>query len=519
MSDTDIVMKKVEELKRRKAELALGGGADKIQKQHQEGKLTARERLDRFFDKGSFMEIDGFGKSMGKDFGMDKVSVPSDGVVIGLGKVDGRNVAAFAQDFTSMAGTMGEMHGKKIVKISKMAAELGVPVVGIHESGGARLQEFLAISREYGLWFYLTCINSGVIPQISAMLGAVAGGQAYQPGLSDFIFMRKDSAAFIAGPPLVESMIGEKISAEDLGGARIHATTSGVCHYVAQTDEECIDAIRDLLSYLPSNNREKPPFVPNDDPVDRVSEKLYDIAADATSKPYDMHKVIKEIADKGKFLEIHKDFQKNMIVGFARFGGHSAGIVANNPMYMSGAITCEAAEKAARFITFCDAFNVPLIYLVSTPAYMVGSQQERKGMIYRGATLLHATSVATVPKITIEVGWAYAGAYVAMGSKYLGADLVYGWPTAEIGLVAAEGVVNLIFRKEIASAADPAAERKKREEEFRKTYMSIYYPASYQHIDDIIDPKETRSVIIKSLEALKGKKLELPWKKHGNPPL
>ncbi|MDP2954729.1 MAG: carboxyl transferase domain-containing protein, partial [Chloroflexota bacterium] len=374
-------------------------------------------------------------------------------------------------------------------------------------------------SREYGNLFYLNSIYSGVIPQISAMLGAVAGGQTYSPGLTDFVFMNKKGVAFIAGPPLVEAVIGEKIGGDELGGARMHSTVSGVCHVMTENDEDCIDKIKELLSYLPSNNKEKPPRLDPEDDPNRTSDALYDIAATGAKAPYDMHRVINEVVDRGRFFEIHKQYCPNMIVGFARFGGQSAGIIANNRQYMAGAITVQAAEKATRFVRFCDAFNIPLVYLVNTPAYLVGSEQERAGMIYRGATLLHATAEATVPKVTVILGWAYAGAYIAMGSRYLGADVVMAWPTAEIGLVAAEGTVNVIFRKEIAAAKDPVEERKRREELFRQTYMNISYPASYQHIDDIIDPKETRPRIVRALEALEGKKQELPWKKHNTMPL
>ena len=513
------ILEKVEELKRRKAEIMLGGGADKIEARHKQGRLTARERLDRFFDPGTFVEFDAFGRTIGREFGMDKVNLPADGVIVGYGKVGGRHMAAVAQDFTCMGGTMGEMHGNKIVKMTKFAAQWGMPMICFHESGGARLQEFLAISRTYGEWFYLTSIYSGVIPQLAVMIGPVAGGQSYQPGLSDFIFMTRDSVTFIAGPALVESVLGEKISAEELGGTRIHSTVSGVCHVVAEDEMDCLNKVKELMTYLPQNNREKPPRIETGDDPSRTSERLYEIVPPDPKLPFDMHLVIDEIVDNGAFFEIHRNYAPNMIVGFARFNGYSTGIIANNPLYTAGSITTEAAEKAARFIRFCDAFNIPLVYLVNTPAYLVGSQQERQGMIFRGATLLYATSEATVPKVTVEIGWAYAGAYIAMGSRYLGADMVFAWPSAEIGLVAAEGVVNVIAQKEIAKAQNPQEERRKREEEFRKTYMSIYYPASYQHIDDIIDPKETRPMIIKALEALQNKRQELPWKKHGNMPL
>lgn len=513
------MLDKLKAIKKQEEEIKLMGGAEAIERQHKAGKLTARERIEKFFDTGTFVELDMFAKPLGRDFGADKVFAPADGVIIGYGKVNGRHVAAFAQDYTSIAGTLGETHGKKIVKLTQLAKEWGMPVIGLHDSAGARLQEFLAVSREYGIWFYLTSIYSGVIPQIAAMLGTVAGGQSYQPGLCDFIFMTEGSSAFIAGPPLVESVLGEKVTVEELGGTKMHSTISGVCHVVAEDDVDCIEKLKWLLSYLPQNNRQQPPRVDTGDSPNRTSEKLYSIVPDNPKLPYDMHKIIAEIVDNGKFFEIHKDYCHNMIVGFARFNGFSTGIIANNPQFMGGSITCKAAEKAARFIRFCDAFNIPLLYLVNTPAYLVGSHEEKEGMIYRGATLLHATSEATVPKVTVIIGWAYAGAYVAMGSRYLGADIVYAWPSAEVGLVAAEGVVNVIFRKEIANSANPEETRKRREDEFRNTYMNITYPASYLHIDGIIDPKETRPVVIKSLEALQNKKQELPWKKHGTMPL
>jgi acetyl-CoA carboxylase carboxyltransferase component len=517
--DAKKMRQKAQEIEKARQQILQGGGAEKVAKQHLAGKLTARERLDRFFDPGSFIELDMFARPLGRDFGADKVRAPSDGVIIGYGKVNGRHVAAFAQDITCVGGTMGEMHGKKIVKITERAAEYGMPIVGFHESGGARLQEFLAVSREYGIWFYLTVKFSGVIPQLAAMMGTVAGGQAYQPGLSDFVFMTGGSAAFIAGPPLVESMLGEKVTVEELGGAGMHSSVSGVCHVLAGDDADCIDRLRDLLSYLPQNNREKPPRVDTGDDPDRVCERLYEIVPPNPRVTYDMHEVIEEIVDGGSFLEIHREFAPNMMVGLARFDGHSTGIIANNPLHLAGSITTKAAEKATRFIRFCDAFGIPLLYLVSTPAYFVGTEQEQEGMIYRGATLLYATSEATVPKVAVIVGWAYAGAYLAMGSKYLQGDVVYAWPNAEIGLVAAEGVANVLFRKQIAAAENPGEERKRREQEFTDTYMDVSYPASYQHVDDIIDPRDTRRAIIRALDVLQGKRQDLPWKKHGNMPL
>ncbi|MDP6510919.1 MAG: acyl-CoA carboxylase subunit beta [Dehalococcoidia bacterium] len=518
-SNPEQMMAKVDIVKRRRAEIELMGGEARVEAQHKAGRLTARERMELFFDPGTFIEIDAFARCTGRDFGMDKVNPAADGVITGYGQVSGRVVAAFAQDFTCIGGTMGEMHGKKIAKITEMAGDWGVPCIGFHESGGARLQEFLAVSREYGNLFYLNSIYSGVIPQISAMCGVVAGGQTYSPGLTDFVFMTRNGAAFIAGPALVQAVVGEEIGVDDLGGTKLHSTVSGVCHVVAEDDNDCVEKIKDLLSYLPSNNREKPPRIKSEDSPDRTNEKLYQIVPASSTTPYDMHKVIYEITDGGRFFEIHKGYARSMVIGMARFDGQSVGIVANNPSVQAGAITTKAAEKAARFIRFCDAFSIPIVYLVATPAYLIGSEMEREGMIFRGATLLYATSEATVPQITINIGWAYAGAFIAMGSKYLKSDVVYAWPTAEIGLVAAEGVVNVVFRKEIAQVEDKEAERKKREEEFRNTFMDIMYPASYQHVDDIIDPKDTRRRIVQSLKVLEKKKVELPWKKHGNTPL
>ena len=514
------VLKAVEEIKRQEEIIKLGGGADKIEAHHKARMLTARERIEAFFDPGTFVELDMFAHSLGRDFGADKVYAPSDGVVIGYGKVDGRDVAIFAQDFTCAGGSWGEMHGRKICKINDMAVKWGMPMVGFHNSGGARLQEFINASGQYGEWFYRTSIYSGVIPQIAAMMGMVAGGQTYQPGLCDFILMTKDSAAFIAGPPLVKSVLGEDISAEALGGTAMHSTVSGVCHVVAEDDLDCIDRVKELLSYLPSNNREKPPRLETGDDPERLCEELYEIVPPNVETPFDMHNVIYEIVDnKSEFCEIHRDYATSMIVGFARFDGYSTGIIANNPLYMAGSVTCKAAEKAARFIRCCDAFSIPLLYLTATPAYLVGSEQEREGMIYRGATLLYATSEATVPIVNVIVSWAYAGAYLAMGSKYLRADYVCALPTAEVGAVAAPGVVDVVRRKEIKEAENHTEARNRFIQEFKDTYMKITYPASYQHIDAIIDPKETRATIIKVMDRLRNKKEELPWRKHGNMPL
>ena len=499
--------------------LKLGGGTEKIELQHRKGMLTARERIDELFDPGTFVEVDQFAQCIGREFGVDKLYTPSDGVITGYGKVDGRTVAALAQDATVVGGAAGEMHMKKIVKITQLAADMRIPIVGLHESGGVRLQEFLAVSREYGHWFRITTRFSGVIPQIAAIMGSVAGGQSYEAALCDWVLMTKSSSSFIAGPPLVKSVLGEDVSIDELGGAVMHSSVSGVCHVVAEDDIDCIDKIKELLSYLPQNYSEKVPRIDTGDDPERLCERLYEIVPTDVTVPFEMHDVIYEIVDSHtEFFEIHKDYATSMIVGFARFDGYSTGIIANNPIYLSGSITCEAAEKASRFVRFCDAFNIPLLYLTSTPAYLVGSEQEQKGMIFRGATLLHATSEATVPIVDVVIGWAYAGAWIAMGSKYLGGDFVCAWPTAEVGAVAAPGVVDVVRRKEIKAAENPTEAREKYIQEFKDIYMHITYPAGHQHIDAIIDAKETRRVIIKAFDALKGKKQQLPPKKHGNSP-
>ncbi len=532
MSDREKILEKVRELEERRAKLMLGGGPKAIEKQHKAGKLTARERIDKFFDPGTFMEIDLFAKTLGREFGMDKVDLPGDGIIIGYGKVNGRHVAAFFADYTCMAGTFGEMHARKMNKMFEFAINKKMPIVGVNDCAGARLQENMGPLSQYGRLFYLNSIGSGVVPQISLLHGYVAGGQAYSPGLMDFLFMVKDMGyTFIAGPPLVKAMTGEDVSADELGGYKIHSTVSGVCHVVCEDEEDSFTKCKKLLSYLPSSNLEDPPWEDTGDPVDRTCEEVYDIIPADRNRPYDMKKIIKAIVDNGEFFEIHKDYHPEMVVCFARLGGHSVGIVANNPMYFGGTIRTQAAEKAARFKRFCDAFNIPIINLIDTPAYMIGTQQEKLGIIYRGAKLLYATSCATVPHISVYIGKAYAGGYLTMGSKDFDVDFVYAWPTADIGLVGPKGTVNVLFRKEIQAAGkaaeergeDPkkamAEERAKREKEFADTYMSVYYPAGLQHIDDIIDPKDTRKILIRSLEALANKVKELPWRKHGNIPL
>ena len=532
MSNADLVKKKVAELEERKTALRAGGPEKARTRQKDAGKMLVRERLDAFLDPDSFLEIDLFAKGLGREFGADKFNLPADGMVTGVGRVDGREVAVFAADYTCMAGTFGEMHGRKMNKMFEFAIKHQIPIVGINDSAGARLQENMGPLSQYGRLFYLNSLASGVIPQIALLHGPVAGGQAYSPGLMDFLFMVKGMAhTFIAGPPLVEAMLGEKKTADELGGWEVHAKVSGVCHVVAEDEMDSFQKARKLLSYLPSNCHQKPPYVETGDPVDRESEKLYEIIPARREVPYDMHKILAEIVDNGEFFEIHKYYHPNLIVGFARLGGHTVGIVANNPIKKGGVITTQAAEKAARFKIFCDAFNIPILNVVDTPAYMIGSEQERLGIIYRGAKLLYATSCATVPQITLYVGKGYAGGYLTMGSKDFDVDYVFAWPTAELGLVGPKGTVNVVGRKIIKAAGDEAeargedrkaaeaAKRAELEKEFRETYLSVYYPAGYQHVDDIIDPKKTRPVLIRAFDSIRDKKKDLPARKHGNMPL
>ncbi len=517
------VRDQVKALAQKRAVLMKGGGDKAIVKQHDRGKWSARERLDYFFDPGTFIEIDLFSQHIGRELGMAEAVVPADGIIIGYGKIDGRPVAAFAEDFTCMGGTFGERHGRKMNKIIEFGMRNNMPVVGLNDSGGARLQENMGPLSEYGKLFYLNSIASGVVPQIAVLLGPVAGGQAYSPGLNDFLIMARNAAVtFIAGPPLVKAVTGEDIDAQSLGGPDVHSTVSGTCHVVCEDDKDALDCTRDLLSYLPSSNRDRPPVVDTGDDPARRCEGVYDIIPDERDTAYDMHDLIREIVDSGQFFEIHRDYARSMITCFARLGGSSVGIYANNPQFVGGAIDVPAAEKAARFIRFCDAFNIPVLSLVDTPAYLIGSTQEKLGIIYKGAKLLHAISEATVPQITVYIGKAYAGGYLAMGSKDFRIDYVFAWPTASIALVGPKGTVNVIYGKELAAVTDKAEREKlraKKEQEFVDTYMNIYYPASLQHIDDIIDPADTRQILIRAYESLKNKKVELPWRKHGNIPL
>lgn len=510
----------IRELHERKAKLRAGGGPQAAEKRRQSGKLTARERLDAFFDPGTFLEYDLFAKHIGTDYGLDQADLPADGVVTGVGKVDGRDVFAYSEDFTVVAGTFGERHGKKIAKTIELAQRMGYPVVGMNDSGGARVTEQMGALSAYGELFFRQIRASGVVPQIALVMGPVAGGQAYSPGMMDFIFMvEKTSYMFIAGPPLVEAVVFQKTTNEELGSPEMHSTVSGVCDLVAEDDVDCLRRARVLLGYLPANNREKPPRLKPTDNPHRHSDKLHEIILTEPRKPYDMHDVIAEIVDNAEFFEIKREYAANLIVGLARLDGYPVGIVANNPIVKAGCLDVDTSSKGARFIRFCDAFNIPLISLQDNPGYLVGRQMERQGIIRQGGKMLFAFGEATVPKITVVLRKAYAGGYLAMCSKELGADFVFSLPTAEIALMGAEGAVNVLFRKELSAAENPEALRQERVKEFRDRYVNPYYSAALQHVDDIIDPRDIRPTLIRALELSLQKQDELPRKKHGNMPV
>lgn len=511
---------KLAELDRRRERLKAGGGVKLQEKQRAQGKMTARERIDYLLDPDTFVEFDLFARHIGADYGLDKADVPADGVITGHGKINGRDVFVYSEDFTVIAGTYGERHGKKICKTVDLARKMGVPVIGINDSGGARVTEEMGSLSEYGQLFYRHVRASGVIPQIALIMGPVAGGQAYSPALMDFTFMvKKTSYMFIAGPPLVEAVVFEKTTNESLGGPAIHARVSGVSDLTADDDRDCLDRAKALLTYLPANNSEAPPVEENgDDPARRDANLLAIIPADQ-KRSYDIHEVIVRIVDRGTFFEIKKDYAPNLVVGFARFHGRAVGIVANNPKYIAGCLDVNAADKGSRFIRFCDAFNIPLVSLQDIPGFLIGSHMERQGIIRHGAKMLYAFAEATVPKITVILRKAYAGGYLAMCSKDLGADFVFSLPTAEVCLMGPEGAVNILFRKEISEAKNSDEVRAARLREFFEKYVNPYYSAAEQHVDDIIDPRDMRPRIIGALEVCGRKIDEPPRKKHGLMPV
>ncbi|MCP4567462.1 MAG: acyl-CoA carboxylase subunit beta [FCB group bacterium] len=512
--------KKLKELEARREKARLGGGQKRIDAQHEKGKLTARERLELFLDKGSFEEFDMFVAHRSSDFGLDKNKIPGDGVVTGVGTVNGRQVFVFSQDFTVFGGSLSEAHAEKICKIMDMAMKVGAPVIGLNDSGGARIQEGVVSLGGYADIFLRNTLASGVVPQISVILGPCAGGAVYSPAITDFTIMVKGiSHMFVTGPNVVKTVTHEDVSFEELGGAMTHASKSGVAHYAAENEPDAIRFTRELLSYMPLNNMDDPPFVETDDPVDREEEALNSIVPPNPNKPYDIREVITGVMDEGRFLEIHADFAANIVVGFAHLGGYSVGIIANQPAVLAGVLDINSSAKAARFIRFCDAFNIPIITFEDVPGFLPGTDQEHGGIIKHGAMLLYAYCEATVPKITVITRKAYGGAYDVMNSKHVRGDMNYAWPTAEIAVMGARGAVEIIFKKEINAADDKDKMFEEKVAEFTEKFANPYTAAERGYVDDVIEPKATRPRLIRALKMLENKKDSNPPKKHGNIPL
>lgn len=513
------IYEKINELYDRRREVELGGGDERIDKQHEKGKLTARERIELLVDEGTFVELNPFIEHRSQDFGLENQKGPGDGVVTGYGKVNGRPIYLFSQDFTVFGGALGEMHANKIANVMDLAAKNGAPFIGLNDSGGARIQEGVVSLDGYGKIFYRNSIYSGVIPQISVIMGPCAGGAVYSPAITDFVFMvEKTSQMFITGPKVIETVTVEKISPEDLGGAKVHNSISGNAHFRSESEEEIIENVRVLLSYLPQNSEEKPKILEVDE-EDDTRPNLTDLIPFDAIRPYDVRVVIEEVVDRGSFFEVHKDFARNIVIGLARVKGEVVGLVCNQPKVMAGGLDIDSSDKAARFIRFCDSFNIPLITFEDVTGFFPGVKQEHGGIIRHGAKILYAYSEATVPKLTVILRKAYGGAYVALNSKSIGADLVFAWPNAEIAVMGPQGAANIIFAKEIQNSDNPEETRAKKIEEYREKFANPYVAASMGMVDDVIDPRETRIKIIQSLEMLRHKKEERPYKKHGNIPL
>ena len=511
---------KIEELRAKRAESQLGGGEARIQRQHDKGKKTARERLDILLDPGTFREVDAFVHHHNTKFGLTGNRPLSDSVVTGWGTIEGRLIYAYSQDFTVMGGSLSEAHAAKIIKIMDMAIKVGAPVIGLNDSGGARIQEGVESLGGYADIFLQNTLASGVIPQISVIMGPCAGGAVYSPALTDFIIMVKDSSyMFITGPEVVKQVLNEDVTFEGLGGASVHGSKSGVCHFVADDETQALTMVRELLTYLPQNNMEDPPPLPTTDDPLRTEAALDTIVPENPNQPYDIKKVIELIVDDGHFFEVHEEYAGNIVVGYARLGGSAVGIVANQPMVLAGVLDIDASVKAARFVRTCDAFNVPLITFVDVPGYLPGTDQEHNGIIMSGAKLLYAYCEATVPKLTVTTRKSYGGAYCVMNSKHIRADLNIAWPTAEIAVMGPEGAVEIIYRRELQEAEDPAARKKELADAYRETFANPYIAASRGFIDDIIEPHNTRARLINALQVFQNKRDENPPKKHGNIPL
>ncbi len=511
---------KIKELIELRATARLGGGEKSIEKQHARGKYTARERIAMLLDKGSFEEIDMFVKHRCTNFGQEKKQFLGDGVVTGYGTIDGRLVYVFAQDFTVFGGSLSEAMAQKICKIMDMAMKMGAPIIGINDSGGARIQEGINSLAGFSEIFQRNILASGVVPQISGIFGPCAGGAVYSPALTDFTLMTEGTSyMFLTGPKVVKTVTGEDVSQEDLGGASVHARKSGVTHFACKTEEEGLSIIRKLLSYIPQNNLEEAPTLKCTDPINRLEDFLNSIIPESPSKPYDMYEVIGAIVDHGEFLEIQRDYAKNLIIGFARFNGQSVGLVANQPQYLAGVLDSDASRKGARFVRFCDAFNIPIVTLVDVPGFLPGTGQEYNGVILHGAKLLYAYGEATVPKITITLRKSYGGSHIVMGCKQLRGDMNYAWPSAEIAVMGAEGAVSVLYAKEARNEEDPTEFLKEKQQEYIDLFANPYAAARYGYIDDVIEPRNTRFRIIKALQQLQTKRLSNPAKKHGNIPL
>jgi acetyl-CoA carboxylase carboxyltransferase component len=511
---------RIEQLRKFKAESKLGGGAEAVERQHARGKLTARERLELLLDPGSFVETDALVRHRLGTYGLDRQRPYTDGVVTGWGTIDGRKVFVFSQDFTVFGGSLGEAFAEKVCKIMDLAVSVGAPVIGINDSGGARIQEGAASLAGYGYIFDRNVRASGVIPQISLVMGPCAGGAVYSPAITDFVFMVKGTShMFITGPDVIKAVTGEEVTFEELGGATTHASRSGIASFIADDEADCLAQVRYLLSFLPSNNLEDPPsFASRDDP-ERRDESLNSVIPDSPRAPYDMKAVIGAVVDEGEFFETFPLWAANIVIGFARLDGHAIGIVANQPKVLAGTLDFESSEKAARFIRFCDAFNIPLVTFEDVPGFLPGTSQEYGGIIRRGAKLLYAYAEATVPKVTVITRKAYGGAYVVMNSKHLRADASFAWPTAEIAVMGSEGAVNIIFRREIGSAGDPQGKRRELIREYEEQFGNPYIAAERGFVDDVIEPSETRPRLIQTLRMLRTKREQVPPRKHGNIPL
>src|SRR5437867_88452 len=514
------LQERLDELRRRHELAQAGGGAERVARQHAEGKLSARERIDLLFDEGSFEEIDKLVEHRCQDFGMAEQRIPGDGVVTGHGLINGRSAYAFAQDFTVFGGSLSEANAAKVCKIMDLAMRTGAPIVGLNDSGGARIQEGVASLAGYADIFLRNTLASGVVPQISAIMGPCAGGAVYSPALTDFTLMvEKSSYMFVTGPEVIKTVMHEDVTKEELGGPMTHNSTSGVAHFVTRDDPDCLALIRELLSFMPQNNREDPPRLASSDPVDRRDEALDTVVPLESNKPYDIKEVIHSVVDEGYLLEVHEHFARNLVVGFARLGGESVGIVANQPAVLAGCLDINASVKGARFVRFCDAFNIPLVTFEDVPGFLPGTQQEFGGIIRHGAKLLFAFAEATVPKVTVITRKAYGGAYCVMSSKHIRTDVNYAYPTAEIAVMGPEGAVNIVYRRELEKAEDPEKLRREKVEEFRDRFANPYIAAERGYIDDVIQPRDTRPKLIAALRMLETKRDVNPPKKHGNIPL